>query len=515
VLQLDPYDADAIAALKLKPYLGTFMTPARIEQAKRQMREMAKAATRWRPEVARWATAAEQGDAAMPAAVRKKIAQISDLPELLGLERTLWQQVGAKRRQRAYGAMLLALMPVLGDNPRPAAAAALARYAVFADRDDVRAAAIAGLNRHPLEQYATLLLGGLQSPLEGQAWVDGRSMYCSVYQEGALADLAASLAYSYEVAVLPTTVQYRFDDGTTGDLAAVFRRVSNGSLGRAEAAAAVRQQRMATMDTAMDMAAAEVLEQQATCEMNRLANDFRTAVERCNCAIQRRNAAITTVLHQVTGIDGGEDPMHWWRWWWQDYNEMYTITERGDGDPYGRPEKPLFETSAADHGHFTFGGNHYTVACSCFAPGTKVWTLAGRRPIENIKVGDRVLAQDVESGELAYKPVLAVTIRPSGRWMKVGLAAESVTATPSHPFWVAGRGWRMTKQIAAGSRLHALSGGAPVQGVEVLDAEEDPGFAYNLIVADYDDYFVGDRGVLVHDNTPRNPTAAILPGLTN
>ena len=39
------------------------------------------------------------------------------------------------------------------------------------------------------------------------------------------------------------------------------------------------------------------------------------------------------------------------------------------------------------------------------------------------------------------------------------------------------------------------------------------GVAYNLIVADFDSYFVGDRGILVHDNTPRRPTAAILPGL--
>ena len=37
--------------------------------------------------------------------------------------------------------------------------------------------------------------------------------------------------------------------------------------------------------------------------------------------------------------------------------------------------------------------------------------------------------------------------------------------------------------------------------------------AYNLIVADFDSYFVGDAAILVHDNTPRQPTAAVLPGL--
>ena len=154
------------------------------------------------------------------------------------------------------------------------------------------------------------------------------------------------------------------------------------------------------------------------------------------------------------------------------------------------------------------------LAHSCFAPGTKVWTLTGRQPIEKIKIGDRVLAQDVESGELAYKPVLAVTIRQPGPWMKIGLGTESITATPSHPFWVSGQGWRMTKQLEAGSRVHSLSGGVPVESIETLEADPSyAGLAYNLIVADYSNYFVGDRGILVHDNTPRMPTAAILPGL--
>jgi hypothetical protein len=73
----------------------------------------------------------------------------------------------------------------------------------------------------------------------------------------------------------------------------------------------------------------------------------------------------------------------------------------------------------------------------------------------------------------------------------------------------------MTKQLEAGNRLHTLSGGVPVESVERLEADPTyTGLAYNLIVGDYSSYFVGHRGLLVHDNTPRMPTAAILPGLT-
>jgi hypothetical protein len=36
---------------------------------------------------------------------------------------------------------------------------------------------------------------------------------------------------------------------------------------------------------------------------------------------------------------------------------------------------------------------------------------------------------------------------------------------------------------------------------------------YNLVVADFNTYFIGTNGVLVHDNTPRRPTRCIVPGL--
>jgi hypothetical protein len=277
--------------------------------------------------------------------------------------------------------------------------------------------------------------------------------------------------------------------------------------------------------------AANTLAVEANCEINARQSRVqaaqnqaavREAVERANRAIAARNAQIAAALAKTTGRNLGDQPMPWWTWWWQDYNEMYHVSGPTGPDRPGKPQIDYEHDEEYIGGGPTYwpttmvGTGPVTIyAHSCFAAGTKVWTLTGRQAIEKIKVGDRVLAQDVESGELAYKPVLAVTIRRPGPWKKLGLDAESLTATPSHPFWVAGRGWRMTKQLAAGSRVHTISGGVPVKTIESLEAEEVPGsLAYNLIVADYDDYFVGDGGVLVHDNTPRRPTAAILPGLT-
>jgi len=473
VLQLQPDNAEAMQALGLRPHRGILLTPRQIEQLRAQLHKVRQAADRWSPLLARWQTAAERGDAALTPDIRERLAKISDPFEMLGLEQTMWLQVRDKRKQSVYHAMVLAMMPVLGENPRPAAGESLARHAVFSTFNDVRAAAIAGLKRHPLDHYAPLLLSGLQSPIKAGAAVrnfgPGELGYsCSLYQEGALVDLS----FSYD---LFFTFVNQFDDGS------VALPTDRASAARANA----------TYN-----------------ELTQMAGRLTSSVERANEGFRLLNSRIAAALRQLTGLDLGNEPMQWWTWWWQDYNEMYKVSSGGESaDPY-EPPKPVYD-------YHSWGEYYIRFPCSCFAPGTKVWTLTGGQAIEKIKAGDCVLAQDVESGELAYKPVLAVTVRQPGPRIRVGLGSESIVATPSHPFWVLGQGWRMTKQLAVGSRVHTPSGGVTIESIEKFDP--DPAFAtgvaYNLIVADFNSYFVGDHGILVHDNTPRMPTAALVPGL--
>ena len=52
---------------------------------------------------------------------------------------------------------------------------------------------------------------------------------------------------------------------------------------------------------------------------------------------------------------------------------------------------------------------------------------------------------------------------------------------------------------------------------EMIDSADGhrkrPREAYNLVVVDFDTYFVGDKRILVHDNQPLAETAAAVPGL--
>jgi hypothetical protein len=67
----------------------------------------------------------------------------------------------------------------------------------------------------------------------------------------------------------------------------------------------------------------------------------------------------------------------------------------------------------------------------------------------------------------------------------------------------------MAKELEKGAVLHGLNGATRIRALSSAgDAE-----AYNLVVAEYATYFVGDSGLLVHDNTPRQPTQAVLPGI--
>ena len=169
VLQLQPGNAEAIQGLGLKPYGGMLLTQAQIQQIKSQFQKRNKAVERWRPLVARWLNAVERHQTAPPPAVAEKIAKTSDPIELLALERTLWQEVGIKRYKDAYRTMLRTTVEILDANPSPAAAASLARQAVFSPTEDVRNAAVKGLKKHPLDHYAPLLLSGLQTPIEAEA----------------------------------------------------------------------------------------------------------------------------------------------------------------------------------------------------------------------------------------------------------------------------------------------------------------------------------------------------------
>ena len=74
---------------------------------------------------------------------------------------------------------------------------------------------------------------------------------------------------------------------------------------------------------------------------------------------------------------------------------------------------------------------------SCFGAGTSVRTISGPRPIETLLVGDLVLAQDVATGRLGYRPVTVVhhnppsPTYPTSSWATTSSSPATSTASGS------------------------------------------------------------------------------------
>ena len=232
------------------------------------------------------------------------------------------------------------------------------------------------------------------------------------------------------------------------------------------------------------------------------------------------NERIATALNTALEQDLPPTPQAWWDWWNQEndivelapkeietlrYNEEIAVIDFA----------PVFtESEGSGLGVESFPEIRIPprFSCECLAAGTLVWTDRGPLPIQILRPGDLVLSQHPDSGELAYKPILRTTIRPPKPLINIHTIDERmIEATDGHPFWVAGEGWVLAKNLRSGMELHCAGKTLRIRDVSSGENKE----TYNLVVEDFQTYFIGDSKILSHDVTERRATNAIVPGLTN
>lgn len=241
-------------------------------------------------------------------------------------------------------------------------------------------------------------------------------------------------------------------------------------------------------------------------------------VIRQNLRTQTMNRRIAEALNTATEQELPADPEVWWQWW-NEVNEVFTEGEKPlrsvrMAEQFVRVDRaedlmPVVEPPTRPQPIESFSPPPLRRS-DCLAAGTTVWTDRGTTAIEEVQVGDLVLSQDPETGELAYKPVLRTTVRPEGPLVRVRtVKGEAFETSGGHLFWVAGDGWIRARQLESGMELHGVGDTARVSLTE--DGPELE--TYNLIVADFHTYFVGEGKLLCHDNTVRRPTDAVVPGL--
>ena len=153
----------------------------------------------------------------------------------------------------------------------------------------------------------------------------------------------------------------------------------------------------------------------------------------------------------------------------------------------------------------------------CFKEGTLVETEEGLKPIEEIEVGDKVLAYDEETGEQAYKPVVQLFRNETKEWYHVQVNGEEIVCTGGHPFYVlnaaaerqkvnyegqaeGARGaWICANKLRIGDEVLLSDGSVSAIGDVQPETLTAPETTYNFEVADFHTYYVSDSKVLVHN----------------
>jgi len=340
----------------------------------------------------------------------------------------------------------LAVIAALAEIDAEEATMSLARHAAFHKSDRVRAAAAETLRSRSMDLFVPKMLAAMYTPVEIQSDITS----------DASGNFVVSQTFKREgqeqrqEAVVETTVKPGSADRRTSDLA------------RAEA------------------------------ERKEKANLARVKAE--NERVAHLNDRVCTVLASVSDVNLPAEPQAWWQWW-NTRNEVFVGP---------KPTRQVFTYDES----IVIPPVPSLGSFDCLAAGTPVWTARGAVVIERIQVGDMVLAQHPETGELAYKPVLATTVRPASPLAAVRTAGETLRTSGGHPLWVEGRGWIKARNVKSSDQLYGASSGTSVLSVEM----EPPAETYNLIVADFHTYFIGDSRILSHDNTVCAPTRNARPG---
>ncbi|MFG3160068.1 polymorphic toxin-type HINT domain-containing protein [Streptomyces sp. NPDC048232] len=150
---------------------------------------------------------------------------------------------------------------------------------------------------------------------------------------------------------------------------------------------------------------------------------------------------------------------------------------------------------------------NYARGCKCFLAGTQVLTADGKtKNIENIEIGDEVVATDPETGETRLRKVTRLIVTEDDKHfneltIETPDGPEQLTATHEHPFWVPEIGaWVEASKLAAGTTLRTPDGTT----VRVISnrAYTKHARTYNLTVEDLHTYYVlaGETPVLVHNS---------------
>jgi hypothetical protein len=142
-------------------------------------------------------------------------------------------------------------------------------------------------------------------------------------------------------------------------------------------------------------------------------------------------------------------------------------------------------------------GNPKTVPC--FPADTVVHTPLGRKAIQSLQEGDEVLAYNERDGCVAARRVVARLRNWTQHLVRIDVDGDIIHATRNHPFFdPVRRLWLEAAKLEPGvTVIDCEQHWRVVASVAIVATEE---VTYNIEVEELHTYFVGERGLLVHNS---------------
>jgi len=460
-LEINPNHLAARKALGHVRVGRTWMSRDELQQRRREAAQAEKELRIWGPKIGSIRDALTSGSRLRYQQGLQRLKAIDDPAAIPAIELGL---AYSNSEQAAH------VVDYLGEQRHRDSTVALARQGIFSPWKTVRERAAGKLKRRRFDDFVPAVLALTSTPVQSKQLLyvgrRGSLFYRHVFGRETR-DFKALGLVGFNQRAIP-----------------VRRRPTNA--GRVPGVLARELNRLSGRDAA----------QRRTQRVRDLAKSQELLTERLNQTVAEWNVRACSLLATATGQSCGDDARAWWKWW----------DEYSDSTQYAKTEyKPevRYAVEATTYEEVPLPSR------SCLAAGTPVWTDRGPVAIDKVKIGDRVLSQNVETGELDYKPVLKTTVRPQRPLIALEIGPRTVHLTPGHPFWIPGRGWTRARDIKAGMLLHDVTGTTAARPAGTAPAAP----TYNLIVADFHTYFVGETKVLSHDVTTAEPTDVLVPGL--
>jgi hypothetical protein len=223
---------------------------------------------------------------------------------------------------------------------------------------------------------------------------------------------------------------------------------------------------------------------------------------------RERNAKM--VLSAITGVPADQPTETFWNWW-PSFNESATNVKAISHSYVVDNSDPVNLTSTASGVVTVLNGTTSSTSRyhSCLVAGTLIQTSEGLKNVESIQVGDFITSTNVKTGEICLRPATHTTVRTADSTYLINVGTEAIRATGGHSWWVVGRGWVRSRDLAAGQYMRTGNASVKITNIEKIDS---PINVYNMIVDENHTYFVGKNRLLSWDVTSLQPTLQTAPG---